>query len=133
VSAEPGELQARDGAEIWTFNTGDLLVPSPFVRLSQNLLLWSESTWYALDGTDGSLLWTRPGVFPLCPCFGSGRVAAWTTIDDEPTLRGTDVTTGEELWDVQIADFRSFSYATDGDRLGVFTVSGLALWSLAEP
>ncbi|HLS24745.1 MAG TPA: hypothetical protein VK063_02600, partial [Beutenbergiaceae bacterium] len=23
VSAEPGELQARDGAEIWTFNTGD--------------------------------------------------------------------------------------------------------------
>lgn len=133
LSAEPGELRARDdadGGDAWTFTTGDLSAPSPIARLAQVLLLWSDQTLYALDGADGSLLWSRPGEFPWCPCYGSGRVAAWITGEDEPALSGIDVTTGEELWDVQIADFRRFSYGTDGTLLGVFTVSGLSLWSL---
>ena len=133
-------LDAKNGARLWSFATGDAVLAAPAVDSGRVYAGSFDKHVYALDAATGTLLWKRDtqGAVVSTPAVAGGRVVVGNRAYDVLALDGR---TGEVAWKRYVwfswiessASVRDgVAYVGSSDAAGVFAFdvgSGRRLWS----
>lgn len=131
----------------WTVNFGQSisypLIADGRVFVTVNNGTFSGTTLFALDATNGAVIWSFPlgGTFRFsASCYENGRVFS---VNDDGLLRAFDAATGNQAWSVQLPGQYSFSSApsvyqgvvyvggagSGGTVYAVSAATGAVLWT----
>jgi eukaryotic-like serine/threonine-protein kinase len=133
-------LDAKNGARLWSFATGDAVLAAPAVDSGRVYAGSFDKHVYALDAATGTLLWKRDtqGAVVSTPAVAGGRVVVGNRAYDVLALDGR---TGEVAWKRYVwfswiessASVRDgVAYVGSSDAAGVFAFdvgSGRRRWS----
>jgi outer membrane protein assembly factor BamB len=139
-------VDARTGAKLWSFATGDIVFSSPAVANGVVYVGSMDHNVYALNATTGAKLWSfdSRGVFLTDPAVVNGVVYVGASVSG-PTgppvgyMYALNATTGAKLWSFAAGNSLNISPAVangivyfdtnEGKVYALNAASGVLLWS----